>query len=303
VLPSFRLAGIITLLFAFTGLAQAQEMAPAGSGVSVHKLAIDNGSTHTVKYFVKGGSPRLQALVRRVEWVENELSVIEQLQGLKLDLVVNERRAAAVRTGLLTNPLFLPGYSSRYAGSYSGGNDESTLAQALSDVLASEATPAAAIQMIGVLEQLQTDLDAQLKALPPQEKKVAEGPIDALRPRLDALTRSGRSSLPARSTAPERSLPTGAPAPALSGAKAAVEVEWNGAWYAADVLRVSGGSSLIHYRGYESSWDEWVNADRIRSAGGASAPPPLPTSPDFVAMQQLGTQRYVRTQPSIIRRR
>jgi hypothetical protein len=66
---------------------------------------------------------------------------------------------------------------------------ESFLQRALSEQLADEATPEAALQTIGFLEQMQTQLDAELKALPPQEKKAAEGPVDALRPRLAALAR------------------------------------------------------------------------------------------------------------------
>jgi hypothetical protein len=41
--------------------------------------------------------------------------------------------------------------------------------------------------MIGFLEQMQSQLDAELKALPAQEKKAAQGPIDALRQRVAAL--------------------------------------------------------------------------------------------------------------------
>ena len=97
-LSPFRFAGILTVIFAVCGPMRAEQIAPAGSRVTIDKLVIDNGPSHTVKYFVKGGSPRLQALVRRVEWTENELSVIEQLQLLKLDTVVNERRIVAVGT-------------------------------------------------------------------------------------------------------------------------------------------------------------------------------------------------------------
>jgi len=110
-MPSpFRYAGIITVFFAVFGPAMAQPVAPAGSGVTIEKVVIDNGLSHTVKYFVTGGSPRLQALVRRVEWTENELSVIEQLQRLKLDTVVNERRVAAFRTAQLIDPDYPPGF-------------------------------------------------------------------------------------------------------------------------------------------------------------------------------------------------
>ena len=188
-LSPFRFAGILTVIFAVCGPARAQELAPPGSGVSVQKLAVDNGLAHTVKYFVKGGSPRLQALVRRVEWAENELSVIEQLQLLKLDTVVNERRVAAFRTAQVTNPDYPPGFIPLSIATVNGGDGDSSLQRALKWQLAHEATPEAALQLIGFLEQMQTQLDAELKALPPQEKKAAQGPVDALRPRLAALPR------------------------------------------------------------------------------------------------------------------
>jgi hypothetical protein len=154
--------------------------------VTIDRLVVDNGPAHTVKYFVKGGSPRLQALVRRVEWAENELSVVEQLQALKLDTVVNDRRVAAFRTTQLTNPYAAPGFIPPVA-TYNGGYGESPLQRSLDYQLADEATPQAALQLIGFLEQTQTELDAELKALPPQEQKAVQGPIDALRPRVAAV--------------------------------------------------------------------------------------------------------------------
>ena len=195
-LSPFRFAGILTVIFAACGTARAQELAPPGSGVSIQKVAIDNGFAHTVKYSVTGGSPQLQAMVRRVEWAENELSVIEQLQLLKLDTVVNERRVAAFRTAQLTNPYFPSGFSPPPIG-IDGCCASSPLQRALTGQLAYEATPQASLELIGYLERVQTQLDAELKALPPQEQKAAQGPIDALRPRLArpaALRRQGRRS-------------------------------------------------------------------------------------------------------------
>jgi hypothetical protein len=186
-LSPLRFAGIITVILAVCGLASAQQIAPKGSGVTIDKMVVDNGPAHTVKYFVKGGSPRLQALVRRVEWTENELSVIEQLQLLKLDTVVNERRAAAFRATQLTTPYFPPGFIPASFVTDNGCDGTSALQRALTGQLAYEATPQAALQLIGFLEQQQTQLDAELKALAPQEKKAAQGPVDALRPRLAAL--------------------------------------------------------------------------------------------------------------------
>jgi hypothetical protein len=189
-MPSpFRFAGIMIVILAVCGPARAQTSAPAGSGVTIQKLVVDNGSAQTVKYYVTGGSPRLQALVRRVEWAENELSVVEQLQLLKVDTVVNERRVAAYRTEQLNNPYFPPGFIPPPIAADNGCYGGSSLQKALTGQLAFEATPQAAQQLIGSLEQLQTELDAELKALPPPEKTAARDPIDALRPRLAALSR------------------------------------------------------------------------------------------------------------------
>jgi hypothetical protein len=280
-LSPFRFAGTIIVIFAVCGLARAQAVAPAGSGVTIDKMDIENGTTHSVKYIVKGGSPRLQALVRRVEWTENELNVVEQLQMLKLDTVVNERRVTAFRTAQLTNPSFPPGFVPLSVATGNGWDGASSLQRSLSRQLAYEATPQAALQLIGFLEQQQTLLDAELKALPPQEKKEAQGPIDALRPRLAALP---RVDVPPPAVAPQAPVAVAAPQvpfpaqavpqlfpmpldpvayPQRVGQNQA-EVEWHGTWWAAEVVRANGDRSYIHYTGWDNSWDEWVGPDRIR---------------------------------------
>jgi hypothetical protein len=43
-----------------------------------------------------------------------------------------------------------------------------------------------------------------------------------------------------------------------------VQVEWQGDWYAAVILRHEGSRYLIHYDGYDASWDEWVTRERMR---------------------------------------
>src|SRR5207244_13475448 len=104
---------------------------------------------------------------------------------------------------------------------------------------------------------------------------------------------SSRSHVPPRRPQPAgtgRRLQGGPPAPAPTGAKAAVEVQWSGSWYAAEVLRVNGGLTLIHYTGWNASWDEWVPAGRIRHPGAVSAPPQLSMPPDSVALQQTVRQ-------------
>jgi hypothetical protein len=143
--------------------------------------------------------------------------------------------------------------------------------------LAYEATPQSALELIGFLEQVQTDLDAELKALPPKEQQAAQGPLDALRPRLAALPRSEAPAPRAQPVVPGRIVGFPAVGQEQAGAtrlvavpavaKAPIEVEWGGSWYAAEVLRVNGRLTQIHYTGYDSSWDEWVPAERIRTTG------------------------------------
>ncbi len=46
-----------------------------------------------------------------------------------------------------------------------------------------------------------------------------------------------------------------------------IEVQWQGDWYQAAVIEVKGNQYKIHYDGYASSWDEWVDNSRIRPVG------------------------------------
>lgn len=44
-----------------------------------------------------------------------------------------------------------------------------------------------------------------------------------------------------------------------------VQVEWEGKWYPAKVLKVSGDFAYIQYDGYDESYNEWVLYDRVRT--------------------------------------
>ncbi|MDP6234407.1 MAG: Tudor-knot domain-containing protein [Candidatus Poseidoniaceae archaeon] len=44
-----------------------------------------------------------------------------------------------------------------------------------------------------------------------------------------------------------------------------VKVEWNGSWWDALIREQKDGLYLIHYVGFDSSWDEWVDSSRIKS--------------------------------------
>lgn len=50
-----------------------------------------------------------------------------------------------------------------------------------------------------------------------------------------------------------------------------VEVEWQGKWWAARVLASDGGRYFVHYVGYDKSWDEWIDRDRLRERQGPAA--------------------------------
>ena len=43
-----------------------------------------------------------------------------------------------------------------------------------------------------------------------------------------------------------------------------VEVNWQGDWYSAKILKGQTGRHLVHYVGYDDGWDEWVTDRRIR---------------------------------------
>ena len=44
----------------------------------------------------------------------------------------------------------------------------------------------------------------------------------------------------------------------------AIKVEWQGSWWDAIVRERRNSDYLIHYVGFDSSWDEWVNPSRMR---------------------------------------
>jgi hypothetical protein len=58
-----------------------------------------------------------------------------------------------------------------------------------------------------------------------------------------------------------------APAQATESVRrAAVEVLWGGSWWPAEVLERRGKLTKIHYTGWGSEWDEWVQPARLRPA-------------------------------------
>jgi CHAT domain-containing protein/Tfp pilus assembly protein PilF len=74
-----------------------------------------------------------------------------------------------------------------------------------------------------------------------------------------------------------------------------VEVQWQGDWYQAEVIEVRESQYKIHYVGYASSWDEWVDNSRIRAAGNnkpSTTSQPAPASSPFNEVLALLRQSY-----------
>ena len=45
-----------------------------------------------------------------------------------------------------------------------------------------------------------------------------------------------------------------------------VKVEWKGSWWDAQILDINGDNYLIHYDGFDSSWDEWIDTTRMKKS-------------------------------------
>jgi hypothetical protein len=192
--------GLVAALFLSGTAAAAEEPGCAAAVPPVQKLTIYNQSTPTVYYYTTSDSPRLQALCRTLQWAENEVALVEELQRLKLDYVRNERRLAASYMASPLNPAALPGYPSY-------PRPESALSYSLAGVLADEATPERALQLILLLEQAQTDLAEELKRMAPKDRAGLEGDAKALAKAI-ALLRSKRGATPAnRPALPPRAVP------------------------------------------------------------------------------------------------
>jgi hypothetical protein len=43
-----------------------------------------------------------------------------------------------------------------------------------------------------------------------------------------------------------------------------VDVEWQGTWWDGEIIAVRAGLYKVHYAGWGSEWDEWVEPSRLR---------------------------------------
>lgn len=62
-----------------------------------------------------------------------------------------------------------------------------------------------------------------------------------------------------------------------------VQVLWGSSWWEATVVATQGPSTLVHYVGWSSSWDEWVDPSRLRVVVSLAPAAPIVAQP--VAVQ------------------
>jgi hypothetical protein len=180
---AFALALLATLQFATPSRADDNAAKPRPT---VSKMTVDNAGAKTVYYSVTNGTPRLNALYSKLEFAENEVTIVKQLQLLRLDYIRSERTSVGISAVYgISAPSFngmnsLGSYGGSY-GSYGGGNGESTLKNGLSQVLAAEGTPDAAMQAIQVMERAETDATNELKLLSPKDQQQLQETTQKLR--------------------------------------------------------------------------------------------------------------------------
>jgi hypothetical protein len=51
-----------------------------------------------------------------------------------------------------------------------------------------------------------------------------------------------------------------------------VVVEWNGGWWPASPVEGKGEKTLVRFKGWDASWNEWVGKERIRYLAVPAAP-------------------------------
>jgi hypothetical protein len=192
------LALLAALLLAAPSPADNDLPPPAAQRPKISKLTIDVNGTQTVHYTVQNGTPRLRTVFQTLEWAENEMTIVQQLQQLKLDYVRNER-THELQSGNATafGPRFGsgPGYYPPSRG------HESSLKMAISGQLAEEGTPEAAIRAIQLLEKAETEAADELKRLAPEDRKALEARTDELRTFVASLAPNARPAPAARGSA------------------------------------------------------------------------------------------------------
>lgn len=87
------------------------------------------------------------------------------------------------------------------------------------------------------------------------------------------------TALFAQNNQKDKNQPTAQGAAPIFKAGSKVEIYWASSWYGGSVLEVKGDLYKVHYDGYSSSWDEWVNKNRLRAPGTNTATTAVKSSP------------------------
>ena len=164
--PPSGLTGSTILLATLlsVGAACAQEVRPAGSPPHVHKLTVMNGSLPTVSYFVQRGSPHQQALYRSLQFTENELTLTEEVQRLRMAATARETAGSGQR-GWFRPGLGYLGYGSDF---YYPATDS-------------------ALQLINLRQEIQTELAKAKSPAALQDRKAPQGQAQAVEMAMSAL--------------------------------------------------------------------------------------------------------------------
>jgi hypothetical protein len=159
----FALALLATLQAAAPIRAEEDKGPPADPQPKIFRMTINVAGSQSVHYTVQNGTPRLQTVYRMLEWAENEMTIVEQMQQLKMEYVRNERQREERNA------------SGGFPGSGGAVGDwESSLKIALSQELAGEATPEAAVQAIQLLQRAEADAANELKQLAPKDRQALD---------------------------------------------------------------------------------------------------------------------------------
>lgn len=82
--------------------------------------------------------------------------------------------------------------------------------------------------------------------------------------------------------------------PLVTGRPLFREALYKGVWYPVRILRAEGGKFLVHYLGFDASWDEWLGPERLRLPDFASFPEGATVSVEWMGTWYPATVKSAR---------
>jgi len=81
-----------------------------------------------------------------------------------------------------------------------------------------------------------------------------------------------------------------------------VDIYWGGSWYPGVIVEQRRGSYLVHYNGWSTTFDEWVDADRLSWKNVAAVRPTYrPARVEPVRLRPLPYKHYPPRRPGYAR--